>query len=357
MPPRPLRIAAVRDLGPQFTRNDHRMAGQDGAYSIPLPDGTAFWFFGDTAIGERPPGSFRDVFERLAAEGHPEGHAPFERMPTNTGLLLRDRTGEHGLRDFTYLLDEAGEIRQLIPLGEGEREGWDRAWCLHGIAQGERLYLYYQHIRMLEERGGPFAMGFDVLGTGLARGEIGAWRFERIPTDGEDLWWPYPQPQFANCVLPADGWLYLYGVTPEPDGVQRAYLARVRPDDIERRDRYAYYDGAGWSPDVSAAAPLFDGPPNELSVSYNAYLGSYLCVHSMYLAGPQVVRTAPQPWGPWSAPTTFWTVEAGPGKKYPVIAYAAKEHPELARDGGRVLYVTFIEHEEYFPHLLEVTLG
>ena len=353
----PLRIAGVRDLGPQFTRNDHRMAGQDGAYSIPLPDGTAFWFFGDTAIGERPPGSFRDVFERLAATGQPQGHAPFERMPTNTGLLLRDETGEGGLNDFTYLTDEVGELRQLIPLGEGEREGWDRAWCLHGVALGETLYLYYQHIRMLEEKGGPFAMGFEVLGTGLARGLIGEWQFERLSHAGEDLWWPYPQPQFANCVLRADDWLYLYGVTPDGGGTQQAYLARVRPDEIEDLDHYTYFDGTDWSADVAAAAPLFDGPPNELSVSYNDHLEGYLCVHSMYLAGPQVMRTAPAPWGPWSAPTTFWTVEAGPEKQYPVIAYAAKEHPELARDGGRILYVTFIEHEEYFPHLLEVTLA
>ena len=356
MPPRPLRVAGVRDLGLQFTRNGHRMAGQDGAYSVPLPDGTAFWFFGDTAIGERPPGSFRDVFERLAAAGQPQGHAPFERMPTNTGLLLRDPTGEHGLRDFSYLTDAHGEIRQLVPDGDGDRPGWDRTWCLHGVALGDRLYLYYQHIRMRERAGGPFAMGFEVLGTGLARGTLGEWRFERIPQAGGDLWWPYPQPQFANCVLPAEGWLYLYGVTPTEAGVQQAYLARVRPDDVERRERYTYYGGAGWSDDVADAAPLFDGPPNELSVSYNAHLGSYLCVHSMGLGGRQVMRTAPQPWGPWSEPTTFWTYEPAPDKKYPVIAYAAKEHPELARDDGRVVYVTFIEHEEYFPHLLEVTL-
>lgn len=138
--------------------------------------------------------------------------------------------------------------------------------------------------------------------------------------------------------------------------MQQAYLARVRPEDVEHRDRYTYYDGAGWSDGVADATPLFDGPPNELSVSHNAHLGSYLCVHSMGLGGRQVMRTAPQPWGPWSEPTTFWTYEPAPDKKYPVIAYAAKEHPELARDGGRVVYVTFIEHEEYFPHLLEVTL-
>lgn len=349
----------MRDLGPQFTDNAHRMVGQDGAYSIPLGDGTALWYFGDTLIGERPPGSLRDVFSRLAAQGDPQGHAPFERMPTNTGLILRDRSGRDGLRDFTYLTDEAGEIRQLVPPGPSDRDGWDRMWCMHGVALGETVYLFYMHIRMLEHQGGPFDLGFEIIGCGLAKGNTGTWQFERLLHEGAAMWWPYPQPQFASAVLRNDGWLYGYGVTGYESGVQQAYLARVRPDDIEYLDRYTYLSGPEptWSPDVGETIPLFDGPPNELSVSHNAYLGSYLAVHSMNTDGGIVARTAPHPWGPWSAPTTLWTVEAAPDKKYPVAAYAAKEHPSLAEAGGRVLYITYIEAEEYFPHLLEVTLG
>ena len=33
------------------------------------------------------------------------------------------------------------------------------------------------------------------------------------------------------------------------------------------------------------------------------------------------------------------------------------EHPELAVDGGRKIYLTYIEFEEYFPHLVEVSLA
>jgi hypothetical protein len=38
------------------------------------------------------------------------------------------------------------------------------------------------------------------------------------------------------------------------------------------------------------------------------------------------------------------------------LIYAGKEHPELSADGGRRIYLTYIEFEEYFPHLIEVTL-
>jgi hypothetical protein len=38
------------------------------------------------------------------------------------------------------------------------------------------------------------------------------------------------------------------------------------------------------------------------------------------------------------------------------MIYAGKEHVELAKDNGRTIYMTYIEFEEYFPHLIEITL-
>ena len=108
---------------------------------------------------------------------------------------------------------------------------------------------------------------------------------------------------------------------------------------------------------MAEAVPLFDGIPNEMSVSFNAHLGCYLAVHSLTMTDQIVGRTAPTPWGPWSAPTVLWTVKVeNPTPRYPTLIYAGKEHPELDEDGGRVLYLTYIEFEEYYPHLVEVTL-
>jgi hypothetical protein len=96
--------------------------------------------------------------------------------------------------------------------------------------------------------------------------------------------------------------------------------------------------------------------PSELSVSWNAHLGAYLAVHSLDLTGKVVGRTAPKPWGPWGEPVTLWKVEKPHPFPYLQLIYAGKEHPELAGDGGRRIYLTYIEFEEYFPHLVEVTL-
>ena len=38
------------------------------------------------------------------------------------------------------------------------------------------------------------------------------------------------------------------------------------------------------------------------------------------------------------------------------LIYAAKEHPELARDDGRVVYLTFVNSATYIPQFVEVTL-
>lgn len=357
-----LRAAAARDLGPQFTRNPHRMVGQDGAYSIPLADGTALWYFGDTLVGARVPGeSLWFPGGKPLGPGDMSGHGSIERLYTNTGLLLRDTTGRDGLNQFAYLQDDNGDLRQLVHRIPGEHPDQVRVWCLHGVEVGADIFLFYQNVRMLAT--GPMPVNFEILGSGLARGNRHTWTFERIPRDPGTLWWGADLPQFASAVLRGhpDGHLYTYGVLKGADGVQRAYLARVQPPDLANHKAFEYLASPSpqWSRDPRSAIPIMTGMPNEMSVSWNEHLASYLAVHSLDLTGRIVGRTAPQPWGPWSEAAVLWNC-APPRIDYKIpyapLIYAAKEHPELAQQRGRVLYITYIEFEEYFPHLVEVTL-
>lgn len=361
-----IRIASVRDLGPQFRDNPHRMVGQDGAYSIPTRAGL-LWFFGDTLIGARRPGE-----SIWYPDGKPVGHADMsgvagiERMINNTGLLSSARVDPAGIDEFRYLLDGRGGIKPLIPLERGEDPNWIRVWCLHGIEVDDRIYLFFVKVETVEE--GIFPVNFRILGSGVAAGDAHDWSFTRLRHGGSDIWWPAEQPHFASAALaPAGDYLYLYGVLQGEDMVQRCYLARVRRQEIARLDGYEYLcapalaDEAGpaWSPRIGEAVPLFDGMPNEQSVSWNPWLGCYLAVHSLDLSGKIVARTAPEPWGPWSAPVELYQVRRSHPAHlpYPQLIYAGKEHPALAREGGRVIYITYIEFEEYYPHLLEITLA
>lgn len=357
---RGLQVKSARDLGPQFTDNPHRMVGQDGAYSIPLGE-DVLWFFGDTLIGKRVPGE--SLWYPGGKPVGPEdmtGRGSIERMLNNCGLLLSLKTGRHGLKPYHYLTDDQGQLLQLIPRLPDEHPDEIRIWCMHGCMIDTRIYLYYIRVRMLPS--GVLPVNFDIIGTGLAVGSRDNWKFQRISAKDSTLWWGADMPQFGSAVLlqPEEGYVYLYGVRRDKQGIQQCHLARVLIEKIESLDAYEYLKSEKpiWSSDPGLAAPLFSGIPNEMSVSWNPFLQCYLAVHSLDLTGKIVARIAPTPWGPWSDPVELWKVVVQHEKPipYPTLIYAGKEHPELAEDGGRVLYITYIEFEEYFPHLVEITL-
>ena len=60
-----------------------------------------------------------------------------------------------------------------------------------------------------------------------------------------------------------------------------------------------------------------------------------------------MIRTAPQVTGPWSEPQVFYRP---PKAKEDSLFNAGKEHPEFAREGGKVLYMTYIDSSVYVPH-------
>jgi len=354
------KVRSARDLGLQFTDNPHKMIGQDGAYSIPL-NGETLWFFGDTLIGTRDPGqSLWYLDGRAVGAADMSGRGTIERMINNTGLLLHEKTGRNGLNDYQYILDETGGLKNLIPLFKHEDHDEIRVWCQHGISLGETIYLSFVKVRMLEEPNGVLPVEFEILGSGFARGSKKDWVFERILFRGNDLWWGSSEPRFASAIYRENDWIYCYGVIADEQKIQQCYLARVSRGNIENPSDYEYLTDQTprWGKNIKKAIPVMNGMPNELSVSYNTYLDCYLAVHSLGLTGITVARTAQAPWGPWSDPVELWHVSTEHEKPlpYPKLIYAGKEHAELAEDSGRIIYITFIEFEDYFPHLIEITL-
>jgi hypothetical protein len=352
-------VKKAKDLGAQFVQNPNKMVGQDGAYSIPLNDKCLF-FFGDTLIGKRTEG------ESLWYPGGVPlgpvdmgGIGGLEKMITNTGLLCYDKTGENGFRNFEYILDKKGQLKQLIQHEADEDHNWYRIWCLHGVAIKDKVYLYFMKIKMLEE-GEPPA-NFVVIGSGLAVGNEKDWNFKRVKYNDSYILWSEKDPCFASAIVfrENDEYVYLYGTKNDRLEFHRLHLARVRPHEIEEIGSYEYFvsEKDGWTKDVKQSQPVFTGMPNELSVGYNDYLECYLAVHSFELTGKIVGRTSPTPWGPWSEPVEFWQVVPHKILEGPQLElfYAGKEHPYFSKDNGKTIYVTYIEFEEYYPHLIEIT--
>ena len=354
-----LSVKSVRDIGPQLTKNKHEMIGQDGAFSIPLNGNETLFYFGDTLIGERAEGeSLWYPGGKPVGPKDMSGIGKIKKMINNTGLILYGNSVENGLINFEYITDENGNIIPLIPLNDDEDPDEIRIWCLHGVKLGEKIYLFFIKVRMIEE--GIMPVNFELLGSGMASAKFGDWNFKRIYSNNSDLFWKEDEPKFASAILKShlEDWLYLYGVI-QQNFVQNCYLARVKQSDLENFNKYEYFCGSeNWSKDIRNAIPVFTGMPNELSVSWNEYLNCYLAVHSLDLTGKIVGRTSETPWGPWSEPVTLHVVQVDrkTDLPYPVLIYAGKEHPSLSKDNGRKIYITYIEFEEYYPHLIEVEL-
>jgi len=148
------------------------------------------------------------------------------------------------------------------------------------------------------------------------------------------------------------GMLYLYACDPGPGASPGCPVARAPLAQATSHDAWRVWDGSDWSADLTSGVSVIMDVPGDLSVSWNAYLGSYLSVHSVPLSNDVVYQTAASPQGPWSPEQYLFTGRHDASH----TNYAAKEHPELARDGGRTLVVSYADAAEGIGSRIRVAL-
>lgn len=118
--------------------------------------------------------------------------------------------------------------------------------------------------------------------------------------------------KFINVSLCQSGeWLYIFG-----SGVYRkssVFLARVGAKNIENKAQIQYLSGfdqkgkAQWSGNESAAQKLFNHDVvGEFSVAWCAPLKRFLMLYNSGEPRGIVMRSAKNPWGPWSDLTTIF---------------------------------------------------
>ncbi len=337
-----LPVAQVRYLGKQFLDNPVGVTGADGATSTALPSGEALWVFGDTIEG--PFKTIRGL--------------DLTRYASNTAVVVPRQDASQGIKQFRFLTTPDGKRpRQVIPFTADENPSDHRVWGIHGTCVGPHIYLFYHRITLL--KGVDVFVNFQLDGMGIARADIGEYQFTRlVAPDGTREFWKRDVPTFGVFVERSADYLYLWGSL-----ATGMYLARTRPEAIEDLASYEYLVAAPtlsqpdveprWSKKFEATAMLFDSVPNEMSAAYNPYLRRHVAFHSLHRENKIVMRTAPHVTGPWSEPQTVYA----PAKVSDLdLIYATKEHPELAREGGRRLYLTFVNSATYAPQMIEVTL-
>ncbi len=194
---------------------------------------------------------------------------------------------------------------------------------------GSGAWIFYQRLMVH-----PGYLNFEGLDVGLARLSRSSTVAARDPAP----LFSAPTPAYALAAAVDGGFVYLHACDPvsgQLDEVCRVVRAPVA--DAPLASAWQAWDGATWQVDLTQAEAVLHGPPGDLSVSFNAYLGQFLAVYSGIFSNGVRGRTSPRPEGPWSEERLLFEALAPPSGN----DYAGKEHPELATDGGRTVVVSY----------------
>ena len=126
-----------------------------------------------------------------------------------------------------------------------------------------------------------------------------------------------------------DGYVYVYGVKGRAKMVM---VARVRPKDFERFEKWRYWDGRQWNADINRAAAVAAHASNELSVT-PLKDGRYALVFQVDGMSPVVgLRLGLSPAGPFGPVIRIWECPEVKADKH-FFVYNAKAHPNLSKPG------------------------
>jgi len=313
-------IVQSKFLGSLWNESHARasIVSQDGGQSFVVPGG-AIWAFGDTFKGSR------------SADGTPH----FAGGAVSCSIAFLGEKARSYPPAFNYLVSSNGDVVSPFTYLPNEPAERYRIWPLGGIHLNGQYYLFYSLIEIV----GKGQWDFRGAGSGLGRSKVALGSYERLRPHGD---WRFPVA--PTQVIEADGWLYLFEIR-EFRGKQGVALARVRPEKIEEPDAYEFFTGAGpaFSPRKEAAALLVRNVPGQVSVAWNPYLQKYVMASSSDFDHPREIRFlfADAPHGPWSPPVALAEVpEYRQGKRVELV-YCAYLHPELFRENGRVMNLTY----------------
>ena len=336
--------------------------GGDCAGTVPLPGDRVLWLFGDSWIGPVREGRHAEGSHMVnnAIAVHPIGSkgAPPKR---GTVDFVWGSEGDDGKPRAWVVPDDSAR-------GEHHIDKNLRYWPTGGgvVAErpggGHRLYVFLMRIR--DRDGADGVWNFEGCGSAVVRVEN--------PEDRPIAW---RKAQTTLTRLPAQiaagvrrvSWgvaamvddtgdaeeqhVLIYGVDTTDGLNKKLLLARVPADHVDRFRDWRFWDGRGWSRRPDNASPIADNVMDELTVHRFGAVEKplYLMIYSKPILDDHIVaRTAPTPQGPWSAIREIYRCPE-PATDKRLMAYSAKAHPELSRDGQ--LLITYCVNSTDFFHM------
>jgi hypothetical protein len=305
--------------------------GGDCGASVPLPDGRIVWLFCDTFLGA------------VDSDGSRSRRTPLIRnsIVIQDGTTLTARYGGSRRKPESLLGPTHGGI------------GSTMFWPADGMVAGGRLMAFYTQMT----RTGRGSLDYRPSGTA-----VGGFTLPGLDPTGYRILPLDPRISWGMAVLEEPDHTYIYGVEETPAG-KFLHLARVKPGDL--LGPWEFATGTGWSPDEAASARLMSGVGHGFSVDRVDGRVVLITVDSNLTFSPHIVAYAADgPAGPFRDQTYLYRapeVELGRSR----VAYTARLHPELGKDGKLVVSYNvndlnvpqvFADVTVYRPRFVDVTL-
>lgn len=306
--------------------------GADGIFSIPL-DGKeeqgmsykkTLFIFSDTYIGE--------VVNNVPVPGNVMVNNSTAWLtgvgPDKEKITFTYNTLENGLPASYFVPDrQASTDREFFWLGDG--------FINH--ASGNALYLFAYHVH----KTGPNVFDFEQTDIVLLKinnpTPEGIKNYEQIETGLGFVHPDYGRVYFGSgilvntkkaCAPDPDGYVYIYGIM---DARKSLIAARTRPRNIEKFDRWTFWNGSEWSYNKEDVIPITDAVSNELSVTPSGD-GRYLLTFTVLGLSEKIgVRIGDSPVGPFGEIHEVYTCPEYAEKG--LFPYNAKAHYHLSVPG------------------------
>jgi Domain of unknown function (DUF4185) len=334
LPPANLSVVQASDLGTIPTNPD--ILGRDGGYSAVF-GGYSVWLYSDTFLAQPNAEDFTLI--------------------SDSWSYTSDLNAQGGITGFTERLDSKGAPTMILT-NTAEEVAFNAAhnvnncqaspcgarWALWPGAivvdpASDNALVFYSLVFAQ-----PGNFNFQSVGTSVATWQNFASLPQRptinppVVAAHPDLLFNQNEPTFGSAALIRAGTLYAYGCgIPTGSGFDKGCrLGRVDPGNVLNRSAWTYYTGSGWSAQINQSQPVFSGN-NILSVAWNSFLNKYVAVYSQPFSNNVLLRTAPNPEGPWSGPTlAFVAIAPSSGNIYDALA-----HLEYAENGGQTIFVSY----------------
>lgn len=213
---------------------------------------------------------------------------------SNSMAFSSDRNPADGIVFDGWITDSTGAAKELFR----EDPGGLTAIPTGGIGVSDRAYLFYMNV---SSWGAPGAWSCNQASIAGAQAATPAsW----TKYSANVRWGPG---NFNQLAVARDGTnLYIWGIPCGRFGSIK--LMKVPEANLLQQAAYRYFGGYDalnqpiWSTSEVAAVTVAGGPAGELSVRFNTYLNRWVMTYLDQRKFGIVMREAPSPWGPWSAP-------------------------------------------------------